>query len=361
MNDATDYPTQGLFGRLLRRPFLKGLQYELSKLIPDVDAASIINKSQIDGLLQAFGVEEIHGGTGTAILMDLMMLASEATSQQIKDRQTDSLPNIAKWLGLDTLQVEVAVNKRAEQFFQIAYEQMIGAGPVTDASRDQVLAYGKSLSLSHERLVGIANGITGPIIKDRLASILADTMLSPDEEATLYKLATDLGVRLDIGDAETTRVMDLARTRWRISQGILPLADSPLMLKRGETCHAAVAASAYEERTRSVRTGYSGISTRIKIVKGVYYNAGSYKAGSTKEAYSFPLGSGHLVVTDKRVIFSSPQKNMAFALDSIVDWTLYADGIEIRRATGKPIVYVFGTGNGLFLEVIIAARKKFVG
>jgi hypothetical protein len=67
------------------------------------------------------------------------------------------------------------------------------------------------------------------------------------------------------------------------------------------------------------------------------------------------------VVTDKRVIFSSPQKNMAFALDSIVDWTLYADGIEIRRATGKPIVYVFGTGNGLFLEVIIAARKKFVG
>ena len=180
--------------------------------------------------------------------------------------------------------------------------------------RDKINEFGKSPGLDHTEMQKLAGDVAVPLINQKFSQMLEDAMMSPSEEHELYRLADNLGVKLNTYSGETDRVLHLARTRWNLYQGNLPEADCPLMLKRGEICHGVVTATAYKNRTRTVNVGYSGVSTRIKIVWGVYYNAGSYKTGRTTESFLHALGTGHFVVTNKRVIFSSDKKNISFVL-----------------------------------------------
>lgn len=355
------YPSQGFFDRMLKRPFLKGLAYELKELLPDISAAATINQSKIQELCDKYKIHTISASDANPAFLIFKMLASGATTDDLLADRTRKLTALAVQFGIAESEIEQSLAEARKRHFADSFREAVGSVPIQGAIRDRLFADGERLGLQMEELLAVARCIVQPILQQRGSEILADGMMSPDEEASLEKLASDLGGKFELADPESERVFRLARLRWRISQGDLPIVDCPLMLKRGETCHAVVAAKAYEERTRTVRVGYSGVSTRIKIVKGVYLNSGSYRPSRTTESYSFDLGHGDLVVSNKRLIFSSSQKALNWALDSIIDWTLYSDGIEIRRAAGKPVTFAFGEGNGIFLEVLAAARGNLIG
>jgi hypothetical protein len=200
----------------------------------------------------------------------------------------------------------------------------------------------------------------GPKINAKTTEILADGIVSPEEERELAEYASGFGLTLNY-EPETERMFEIARQRWRISQGELPIVDCPIMLKRGETCHAWIDAHAFEERQRTVRVNSHGPSARIKIAKGVYYTVGTRSVSSQQQSYSHLIGSGHFVVTDKRLLFSSPTRSLAWAMDSIVDWDFYTDGVEIRRATGKPVTFHFIGDDPLILYILAAARGHHIG
>ena len=361
MSMTDDFPQQGFISRFLRRPHFKGFAHDLEQRLTDVASAEQLHQSQVDEILRCNGISELSEKVTVLATVALKTVAARATMDDLRTGRTDHLLTLAARLGVNPDEIKNSLIENADGHFRLMYERLIAAGPVTVAKREQLIVDGKSVGLSDEFIKSSIASVAQPLINSRINEILEDTMMSPDEESSLYEYSKAIGIKLTFDDAETRRVLDLARDRWKIAQGDLPIVDCPLMLKRGEVCHAVVTASAYEERSRTVRVGYRGVSTRIKIVRGVYYNTGSYSGSRTTEAYSHPLGVGSFVVTNKRVIFSSAEKNMAFAIDSIIDWTLYSDGVELRRATGKPVTYVFGQGNGLFLEILIAARGKFIG
>lgn len=360
MRSVGDNPQQNFIAKFLKRPHAKGFSYEFGQMLTNVAAAKSITQNEINELLIKNSVKQITPAISAAATVELMIVARKATAKEIANKDTKYLISLADVLGADIPKVNDSISEASLRHFQDAYQNLIASGRITSEVRDNLIEFGRALGLSDTKISeGIAN-IAQPMIDEKLRNILEDTMMSPDEETLLFQFAADIGIKL-VNDADTQLILDIAKQRWAIFQGDLPEVDCPIMLKKGEKCHAVITSTAYEERTRTVRIGYSGVSTKIKIVKGIYYNAGSYNAMRKTESYSQTIGNGHLMVTNKRIIFNSDQKNAAFSLDSIVDWTLYSDGVELRRATGKPVTYVFNENTGLFLETLIAARGKLVG
>ncbi len=81
----------------------------------------------------------------------------------------------------------------------------------------------------------------------------------------------------------------------------------------------------------------SGTSFSIPIVKGVRYRFGS---GSIKTEKSLQtVAEGRLLLTDKAVVFESPQKNERITWTQIADAEILQDGFKISKRSGPPRLF----------------------
>jgi len=176
-------------------------------------------------------------------------------------------------------------------------------------------------------------------IEPVIFAALEDGLLSPDEEARIERIRERYGnIRLE---GAIVGQLEAARAQFRAWSLPLEPVQVPLMLKNGEWCAHAVKAVAYEERQRAVRTNYAGPTARVRIMKGVYYRAGSIQTQRVTEAYQHSFGEGVLGATNKRLLWVSPQKSLSVPLDKVVMFEPFTDGIKIIKDTGKPLLFVF--------------------
>lgn len=116
--------------------------------------------------------------------------------------------------------------------------------------------------------------------------------------------------------------------------------DAPIMLRKNEYSYfiSNEMIGWYEVMTKTVRTNYSGITTRTKIMKGVYYSGGSVRHSNRKEKYEDLKIKGTLILTNQRIIVKSPTNVKSTTLSSIDDFNVYNDGIILSRGSGKQII-----------------------
>ena len=327
-------PVQGLFGKLLKRPHLAGFAFELQTRLPSLEAAEALSIADLTEMCARHRVRSLEE-VGAVALPILVSRAMGATRGELTSKQTGVLLSLAGRFGIEKASIRSVLMQAATGILKSDYEALIARGPIDPADFEKLKASAREIGLVEHEIERTINEVVGPKIQSRVAAALTDGRLRPDDEASIHRLAAELGVGFSVtGDAAVQ--FEEARTRWAISQGRLPVVDCPLMLKRGETCHGWVNASAMESRERTV-------------------GRGQYRY---REAYAHTLGEGPLVVTDSRIIFSSGTKSLNYRIDSIIDWNFYVDGLEVRRATGKPIVFVFGTGQEVFQDVIVAVRGR---
>lgn len=176
-------------------------------------------------------------------------------------------------------------------------------------------------------------------IQPAILAALEDSLLSPDEEARINALHERYGnIRLD---NDTLARLDAARTQYEAWSTPLSPVPSDLMLKRGEWCTYSTLATAYEERQRTVQVNYAGPAMRIRIVKGLYYRAGSIRAQRILESFQHSFGLGTLAATNMRLLWVSAQKSISIPLQKIVQFEPYTDGLKVMKDTGKPVLFVF--------------------
>lgn len=197
---------------------------------------------------------------------------------------------------------------------------------------DRLASLGLGRNFTHSILLEFAQSRIDRIVQE----ILSDGIVEPAEDAHLQAEANALGVQVP-NNAELANARDL----WRAANSPLPVIEPPLLLKRGEVCHQACQAAAFEDRTRTVRVNYGGPTARVRLMKGVYYSAGSIRVQSEKEDYSHELGSGILCATNSRLLFVSPQKTISIPLGKIIQCQPYSDGIKVFKDSGKPLTFVF--------------------
>jgi uncharacterized Zn finger protein (UPF0148 family) len=123
-------------------------------------------------------------------------------------------------------------------------------------------------------------------------------------------------------------------------------------LKKGEIAHFATAARLKE--IRIVELGYSGGShgVSLRIMKGVSYRVGSHKGHIFKEERMVETSKGHLILTNKRLIFHPFPGNKAVSmpLGKITSYNCYGNGVEIFKE-GREKAFFFQMENSGTSEI----------
>lgn len=111
-------------------------------------------------------------------------------------------------------------------------------------------------------------------------------------------------------------------------------------LKPNEFCYYAPTQRVrwQEQRTRTIRTNYSGLSSNIRITKGLNYRMGSIKHNSNKTTEWKDVFIGIPFLTNKRIIFVNENGMKVINLSNIVGMKSFSDGTHLYRESGKIIL-----------------------
>jgi hypothetical protein len=120
----------------------------------------------------------------------------------------------------------------------------------------------------------------------------------------------------------------------------LPSVHTPAVnLQSGEDCFYVTEADHYEMRTVTKQITYSGVTTRVRVMRGVYLRSGSFTPRRvTKDELTF-LSTGILYFTNKRIIFMGSKKNLVLTRRSILGVNPMRDAIEIEKTSGRNPVF----------------------
>ena len=174
----------------------------------------------------------------------------------------------------------------------------------------------------------------GRLLNERARRMAANHRVSPDQEAALAALAEELGVSL-VYDSKDRALLEKYRLMWRIEDGDIPEVPVPIALQHAEKCYFAASVSWLEYVRRTTRVRYSGPSFRFRIVKGLYWRAGDMGVQVVSKDILTPIDSGHVYLTNRRVILVGAHQNLSVPISSIIDFHTYKNGVELEKATGK--------------------------
>ena len=129
-------------------------------------------------------------------------------------------------------------------------------------------------------------------------------------------------------------------SRWQAEFGELVEVDAGLMLGKGEVCYWTSDAEFLQMKRVTVGLTYGGPSVRIPIMKGLSWRMGSYRGMRHTEDQLVSIDHGQVYITNKRIIFNGPLKNLAIKLERIIDLAGYKDGFTVDQPTGISPTFV---------------------
>jgi hypothetical protein len=117
--------------------------------------------------------------------------------------------------------------------------------------------------------------------------------------------------------------------------------------------HPGTKSSGFRERT-----GYVGGAVSFRVAKGVRFSVG--RAVPTYNEYEglMEVSPGVLYVTSKRLVFRGSKKSASVPFGRLIDYTLYADGIELHKTSGKPDVYLMDSPDPEYIAALINVITK---
>jgi hypothetical protein len=189
------------------------------------------------------------------------------------------------------------------------------------------------------------------LIKEKIAKA---RRFSPDDEARVMAIAQ--GFRIDVNLGPEFNVMRFLWT-WETGHPISPEPISaPIMLGRNEVCYCSAVAKWHQIKTYKNRIGSTGFSTSIRIMKGVSYRASTIRPQYQTQEGMAEISDGTLYVTNKKVIFDGTSRSTAIPYGRLVSLQLYADGIELKKSTGKSDYFMM---DGMSAEYSVALIQNF--
>lgn len=254
--------------------------------------------------------------------------------------EVDNLKHLKNLLALSDYEVEDLHNKVAGEIYKKNYNEVINDGLISEQERYFLSNVQKNVLLSQEIVNKISDGCRSSFLQSQFNEITSDQKVSPAEWNEFSQIAKNLNATLEL-NTNTQESLEKYRLYWFIENEKLPEQSVQINLQKNETCFFTIAADWLENRTVTQRVNYSGINTRIRIMKGLYYNMGSISPNRITSEELTVIDSGIVYITNKRVIFMGGRKNTNIKLDKILALTPYSDGVGIEKDAGKsPILRV---------------------
>jgi hypothetical protein len=265
----------------------------------------------------------------------------------LSDDEIKQLRHIKEVLFLTDKDVEGVNNEVVTNAYSDEVKNIIADGKVTDEEKSFLEKLQSDLKLPDAIAAQIYQKDATELYKNMLDKVLADELLSPEEDAELNALAKNLNIEASL-DPATKNILDKHRLYWQIHNGNLPVVNVSINLQKYETCHFHTHIDWFETRTITKRIGYSGPTMRIKIAKGLYWRAGNLAIKPTTEDVLTKIDSGDLYLTSKRIIFMGSRGSKTIAMNKILNFEVYSNGVEIHKDSGKSPFFSFSENVEIF-------------
>lgn len=293
-----------------------------------------VGPAQVSADLLAFGVR----GKGARKLLTRIwreVVQQFVADDQVSHDEAQFLVGLRRALGLVQSELDSVEEEVVHARFDRAVAEALADDRLTLAERSRLSDLALSLRLSSDVAQRILDRARDARIDEALNAAVEDERLSPAEVADLNALARALGTSFS-PDKATQRTLDRFSLLWRIENGDLPQVTVPIVLQRGEVCHAVAQAVWMEMRTRTQSIRYGGPVASIRICKGVRYRIGSVHVQRITRDEMTEIDRGTLYLTNKRIILDGQRRNMTVRLSGLIAFTPYTDGVVLEKASGTP-------------------------
>jgi len=189
---------------------------------------------------------------------------------------------------------------------------------------------------------------------------IGDQILTPEENAHLYKLMGLLGVDWDDVRAQDLMLPTKAFVS-AINGGIMPEVAQPHVLpKKGEIVHFEVTANLMKEvAIRQYQGAYSGFSIPIGKT-GVRYKVGGVSGQMVQIGTRLEVAdSGLLALTNKRSIYMGSRKTLDMPLAKLVNLNVFSDGVQFHMSNrvNAPLFQI-SEGSEIVAAIVNAAAQR---
>ena len=271
--------------------------------------------------------------------------------KKLSDEEIRDLQYLKTLFGFDDRTVDDIHNEQYDIIYRKSYQDIIKDGLISEEEKVFLNSLHNNLRLPEWIVEKITVEEATKYVQGKVDQAIEDQRLSPEEEAEIQKITSNLGVNVQLSEASKS-VLDKYRLLWLIENGEIPVLSVPINLQRGERCYFQTNAELHEYRKVTTRIRYSGPTARIKIIKGFYWRAGDLKLNPVSKDVFTKLDNGYLYLTNKKILFMGSLKNVSIPLNKIICFNPYTDGVEIQKSTGRNPFFLFKHNNDVFFALL---------
>lgn len=259
----------------------------------------------------------------------------------ISDNELDDLNHLRSLLLLTDSEVEEHHNMLVNEIYKTNIDEVISDGKIDKTEEEFLEKLKTNLKLPADIAEKISGESRKKFVLSRYENMTVDRQISPDDWEEFNLIAKNLDVKVKF-DETTQEQIEKFKLFWFIENGELPIKEVSINLQFNEHCYITANADWFEKRTITKRINYSNPYLRIKIMKGLYYRAGSLAYEKVSSDQVQLIDSGKAYITNKRIIFIGNKKNMNIQLNKIFSLNPYSDGVGIEKDSGRsPIIKVY--------------------
>lgn len=242
-------------------------------------------------------------------------------------------------------------DKLGSEIYKKEYDKAINSGNLLKSKEEFLEKLQQNLRLPEKIANKISSESRQHFLDIQLGKIVEDERISPEEWEELNTIARNLNIEIKINEDSKAK-LEKMKLYWLIENSDLPTKQVEINLPKSEKCFYSTSVDWLETRTVTQKINYGGPSYRVKIMKGVYYRAGSVKVQRITSEQLQTIDSGIIYVTNKRLIFVGNKKNANIQISKILSVTPYSDGVGIEKDSGKSPILRVSENADIFAMVI---------
>lgn len=285
-------------------------------------------------------------------------LQQSISDKIINDQEVIYQNYLKKLLMLNDSEVEEIHNQLASEIYKKSYDEVISDGKIEKSEEEFLDKLQKNLRLPTITEETISNESTQQFMQMQVDKIVDDGKISPEEWEEFTVIAKNLDVDVNWNEKSKAKVEKL-KLYWLIENGDLPIKEVSINLQKNECCYFTSNADWLENRTVTNRINYEGPTARIKIMKGIYYRAGSIGVQRITSEQLQKIDSGQVFLTNKRIIFVGNKKNSNIQLNKILSINPFSDGVEIEKDSGESPIFRLSNNADLFAMTLSRVINDF--
>jgi len=300
----------------------------------------------------------------TEFLSDKLNIFEEYLKDCLLDEKLDTydkdaLEHIRNILSLPPEVTSEKIKKWTKSVYRDIVLSVIADGKVNEVEKTKLEEYKIKLELTNTEAQNIYNEEANKYFIEYANEIIEDDRVNPTEEQTLYAIAENLNIDVNISD-ELMHKLSKFKLYWQIEHDEIPTIESDINLIRGEKLYfKGENVNWLEMRRVTKRYNYAGPTARIKIAKGIYYRLGSMNVQPVTEDEWKTIDSGSIYVTNKRIIFMGDRSNKTIRLNRILDIVAYSNGVDIQKDSGRSPFLHFYDNVDVFSMILIRAMRDY--